>query len=265
LSHFSVSVRDFMSSPVHAVEATALLSEVHAKMSDRGVSSLAVTDADGKTCGVITRTDLLKVGRRQAGSRRDAALLTFPNKSAAEVMTKDIVTVKPDDSVEQAADIMIKNGYHRIYVQDNGVTVGVLSTRDIMLVIGEKRLNKPISSFMSSPAFTVRATEPISLASERLAKARVSGLIVVDQDWPVGLFTQTVALQAKDLPKETTIDEVMDPGMLLLDPTTPIFRAAAQAAAMDVRRVVAWDGSKIQGILTGLDFAKAAAPMPARG
>lgn len=260
MSHFSVPVSNFMSQPVHCVSADAVLTDVHAQMQSLGISSLAVTESDGRTCGVVTRTDLLKVGRRQAGSLHEAALLTFPNQPVREVMTKDIVTLKPEDTVEQAAEIMRKNGYHRIYVQDGEKTVGVLSTRDIMLVIAQKRLNKPISGFMSSPAFTVRASEPISLASERLAKARVSGLIVMDEDWPVGIFTQTVALAAKDMPRDTHIDEAMDSAMLLLDPETPIFRAAAQASSMDVRRVVAWDGKKVQGILTGLDFAKAAAP-----
>ena len=253
-----------MSSPVFYVSPDLPLTEVHTEMMAKGVSSLAVIDADGNTCGVVTRTDLLKVGRRQAGSRKNAALLTFPSKAVKEVMTTGIVTVQPNDSIESAASTMGKNNYHRIYVEDQGKIVGLLSTRDIMLVIGQQRLNKPISLFMSTPAFTVRANEPISLASERLAKAHVSGLIVVDNDWPVGIFTQTVALAATDLPQDTNTEEVMNSAMLLLDPETPIFRAAEQAAAMEVRRVVAWDGKSIKGILTGLDFAKAAAPLGSR-
>lgn len=265
MSHFSVPVSNFMSSPVHSVEAIMLLADVDKEMVAKKVSSLAVISATGKTAGVITRTDLLKVGRRQAGAMQGAALLTFPNKPVSEVMTKDIVTLTGDESLEDASRVMLENGYHRIYVTDNeGATIGVLSTRDIMLAIAQQRLNKPISDYMSSPAFTVRASEPISLASERLAKARVSGLIVMDKDWPVGLFTQTVALGAKDLPKDTHVDEVMDHSMLLLDPHTPVFRAAAQAAAMDVRRVVVWDGNKVQGILTGLDFAAVAASVVAK-
>lgn len=261
MSHFSAPVSHFMSSPVFSVKPDVLLTDVHAEMVSRGVSSLAVIGEGGETCGVITRTDLLKVGRRQAGARKNASLLTFPNKQAQEAMTTGIVTVTSDDTIEHAAAVMRKNHYHRIYVEDHGKIVGILSTRDIMLVIAQQKLNKPISTFMSSPAFTVRAHEPISLASERLAKAHISGLIVVDNDWPVGIFTQTVALAATDMPQDTHTEDVMDSAMLLLSPETPIFRAAEQAAAMEVRRVVAWDGKNIKGILTGLDFAKAAAPV----
>ena len=261
MSHFSAPVNNYMSSPVYSVDSTTQLTDVHAEMTSRGVSSLAVMGDEGEIGGVVTRTDLLKVGRRQAGSLKSASLLTFPSLEVGKAMTTGIVTVKSDDSIEHAAQTMLKNGYHRIYVEDQGKIVGILSTRDIMLVIAQQRLNKPISAFMSTPAFTVRSHEPISLASERLAKAHVSGLIVVDEGWPVGLFTQTVALTAKDMPQDTHTEAVMDTGMLLLAPETPIFRAAEQASAMDVRRVVAWDGKDIKGILTGLDFAKAATPV----
>ena len=51
----------------------------------------------------------------------------------------------------------------------------------------------------------------------------------------------------------------MSPSILLLDGQTPIHRAAAQARATRVRRVVALENGRPRGILTGLDFAKAAA------
>jgi hypothetical protein len=47
--------------------------------------------------------------------------------------------------------------------------------------------------------------------------------------------------------------------MLALETTTPLHRAAAQAAALRVRRVIAVKNRRIEGILTGLDFARAAA------
>lgn len=262
MSHFSAPVSQFMSSPVHSVAMDVPVGTVYEKMTQLGISSLAVCDHQGKATGVVTRTDLLKEGRRQAGSSHHAALLTFTQSPVSDVMHQGVTTVKPDDSIDQAARLMAKNGYHRIYVEKDSEFVGVLSTRDVMQAISLQRLNKPISEFMSSPAFTVRASEPISLAGERLEKAHVSGLVVVDHDWPVGLFTQTVALASKELARDTHVDDVMDTAMLLLHPDTPIYRAAAQAAAMDVRRVVAWDGTKVCGILTGLDFAKAASAAP---
>jgi CBS domain-containing protein len=112
---------------------------------------------------------------------------------------------------------------------------------------------------MSSPAFTVRASEPISLATDRLEKAHISGLIVVDGEWPVGFFSQREALAARDLPRSTPVEEGMTSAMLALEADTPLHRAAAQAAELRVRRVIAVRSRNIEGILSGLDFARSAA------
>jgi CBS domain-containing protein len=93
------------------------------------------------------------------------------------------------------------------------------------------------------------------MAAERLEKARVTGLVVVDGDWPVGIFTQVEALESRELPRQTPVEEALNPAVLVLDEHTPVFRAAAQAAAMEARRVVVTSDGTPVGIVTGLDFA----------
>jgi len=94
------------------------------------------------------------------------------------------------------------------------------------------------------------------MAAERLEKARVTGLVVVDDEWPVGIFTQVEALESRELPRETLMEEVMNPAILVLDEETPVYRAAAQASVMQARRVVTTRNGNAVGIVTGLDFAK---------
>ena len=50
----------------------------------------------------------------------------------------------------------------------------------------------------------------------------------------------------------------MSAAMLALPVDTPLHRAAAQAADLNVRRIVAMSGGKMEGILSGIDFARAA-------
>lgn len=174
-------------------------------------------------------------------------------------MHADVVAVSSDCAVSEAAKRMVKDRIHRVFVIDGDKLAGILSTKDVMAAIKDKRDNTPLSEFMSTPVFSVRATEPISLATDRLAKAHVSGLVVVDEDeWPVGVFTQLEALTSKDVPAETPVDDVMNPAMLCLQVNTPLHRAAAQAAALRVRRVLCVEDRRVRGILTGIDFARAA-------
>jgi len=246
----------YMSAPAQTVGEDADLREAQRRMTELSISSLAVVNGDQQPVGVISRTDLIRVGQRQAGGQGKAALLTLPDMPVTRRMSKELVTVTADTPVAEAARQMVEGRFHRVFVSDAGKLVGVLSTREVMLAIRDKRVRTPISSAMSSPVFTIRHDEPISLATERLGKARVSGLVVLEDEWPVGLFTQREALEARDEPRETPVEAVMSAAMLALDMGTPIFRAAEQASAVRVRRVIAVKGRRMEGILTGLDFAR---------
>ena len=80
-------VQLYMSSPVHTVGPDDNLAHVQKRLDELRISSLAVVDANDKLMGVISRTDLIRIGRRQAGSRGKAALLTLPNKPVSRRMT----------------------------------------------------------------------------------------------------------------------------------------------------------------------------------
>lgn len=258
MSNFTIPVSLYMKAPVHTIGANESLDTAYRRLQELSISSLAVTDAGAALVGVISRTDLLRVGRYEAGARTYADLLTFPPDAVESVMTRDVLTVGVDDTVEQACQLMTRRWVHRVFtVDDSGALVGVFSTRDVMQAIGEKRVNKPIADFMSRPLFTIRAAEPISLAAERLEKARVSGLVVVDDEWPVGVFTQTDALRSRDRRRDTPVEEVMDAAIVCMPDDTRLFRAAQQGLAMRVRRIISCRKRDMIGILSGLDFARA--------
>jgi CBS domain-containing protein len=260
MANFSVAVSEYMTTPVLTVKASTPLSEADALMRDRGVSSLAVVSDEGALDGILSRTDLLRVGSRQAGRRKGASLLTYPpSATVGDAMTKDVEAVEADLTCAEAAALMVKKRFHRLLVRLDGELVGVASTFDLMQLVVDQKLNKPVSEYMSSPLFTVRVDEPISLATERLERAKVTGLVVLDGDWPVGLFTQTEALESRDAERDTPIESVMGTAFLSLEAETPIHRAAAMAVSLGARRVVTMTNGRPKGILTGLDFAKAVA------
>lgn len=272
MNNFAMPISVLMSSPVATVAETASLSSANQLLHERGVSSVAVLDAAGRAVGVLSRTDLLRVGRLEARTRDSGhegpvsaagaahALLTFPEgRTVAEVMKHEMVALPPDAPVSSAARTMVQKRIHRVFVMDGGALVGVFSTKDVLVAIRDKRHPGVIADAMSTPVFTIPLTAPLSLATDRLEKARVSGLCVVDEsDWPVGTFTQTEAIAARDVPAETPIEEVMSYAMLCIEVHTPLYRAAGYAHATRARRVLAVEGRHLKGVLTGLDFARVA-------
>jgi len=178
----------------------------------------------------------------------------------SDEMTHQVQALGPDAPLSEAAALMVKHSIHRVVVTDPQERVlGVLSTWDLMRALEEKEANHPVSEYMSSPIFTIRAEDPVGMAVERLERARVSGLVVVENGWPVGVFTQAEALGARDVALDTPVEKVMSSRLLTLPSRTRMYRAAAQAAATRVRRVVLQDGDALVGILSGLDFARAVA------
>ncbi len=256
MANFEVPVELYMTKPIIVARAGESLEVVRRRLANHRISALPVVDDQDRVVGLISRTDLLRVGRREAGGRHGAKLLTLPDRTAEDEMTREVVVAEKDTPLAETARRMVKERRHRVVVVDSDVPVGIVSTRDLMDAIREKRVNRPLSEIMSSPLFTVRATEPLSLATDRLGQAKVTGLVVVDEGWPVGIFTQEEALGATGFPGDTRVEDAMNPAVLVLDERLAIHRAAAQAAAMDVRRLVVSRSGEAVGIISGLDFAR---------
>jgi CBS domain-containing protein len=49
-----------------------------------------------------------------------------------DVMTKDVITISPDTSINEAANIMVKNNIKRLPVIKNGTLVGIITRGDLM-------------------------------------------------------------------------------------------------------------------------------------
>jgi acetoin utilization protein AcuB len=95
------------------------LASAQAKMQQGGFRRLPVVK-DGKLIGIITDRDL----------RKHAGLLERTRVSAA--MTKDLMTVTPRTTLEQAAKLMLSHKISGLPVTDAGKLVGIITTSDIL-------------------------------------------------------------------------------------------------------------------------------------
>jgi len=260
MTHFTMPVTTHMSAPVRTIAPDAPIAEAYNVLREYKFSGLAVTTGASRLVGVISRTDLLHIGNvTAAGKGRRGPALDLPKKPVSEVMKTNVVRIAPEGSLAEAAALMVENKIHRVFVEEGSSLKGVISTKDVMVAIGETRDRRPISDFMSAPILTLRTTDTLKSAVEKLDEAHISGFVVLDEDEaPVGVFTQAEALQAKGFPPGTPVEDVMNYAMICMHVTTPIHRAAAQGAATSARRIIAVEGRKIWGILTGIDFARAA-------
>lgn len=260
MMRFATPVSRYMTCEVITAPDTTLLPEVHRSLCENAISCVPIVDAASRALGVLSRTDLLRLGQFETKTNSRGMLLTLPDVPARDVLRPGIITVGRTTLVVQAASVLLKHRIHRVFVREDDTLTGVFSTKDLLLALVEAREATPIAELMSAPAYTIPLDAPLALAADRLTTAQVSGLVVVDPGgWPVGMFTQTEALLAHGVLSDSPVEDVMSPAMVCLHARTPLHRAAAAAHAAQARRVLVVQGRRLRGVLTGLDFARAVA------
>ncbi|HVY61348.1 MAG TPA: CBS domain-containing protein [Planctomycetota bacterium] len=253
-------VTEFMSSPVYTVPVSESLATAQRRIEELNISSISVVDEKEELGGVITRTDLLRLGRERARDVRRPTLIALPDRPVGEVMTKPAIEIAPEATIQQAAARILEHKIHRLYVVNQAKKlVGVLSTKDVMRAVFKARVNVPLAKLMSTPVYTVEASERAWVATDMLEKKQVSGVTVIEDGGPVGFFTKSEALAARDLSALTPVGDVMNCSIVCLPASTHLFRAAAIIVETYARRVLATEEGRVAGILTGTDFVRAAA------
>jgi predicted transcriptional regulator len=122
-----MKVRELMKSPVHSVTQATSLQELVELLDHKMITGVPVIDAEGRTIGVVSRSDVAVHWARSAGS--DEML----HQSVAEIMTPFAFSVKPDDEIVGLVDTMLSGGIHRVVVSDeDGRPVGIVTSMDIV-------------------------------------------------------------------------------------------------------------------------------------
>ncbi len=105
---------------------TTLLAAAH-RMADEDISALVAVDKDGYLAGIITRTDLI---------RAYLALPDWQQHRVEEFMNTDVVTVGPQATLAQVANLLLEKHIHRIVVVrpegDKKRPVAVVSSTDLV-------------------------------------------------------------------------------------------------------------------------------------
>jgi CBS domain-containing protein len=251
MANFEMPVTEYMTRPVETIRIGESLVAVDAMLTEHGVSALGVVSDAGELKGVVSRTDLLHAAVLSQG-------MTFriPNRPVEEIMESPALQVSMDAPLAEAAKLMLKKHVHRIFVTRAGQPEGVISTRDLMRAVGDKRIKTPISEIASGSVVKVKTEDPIAMAVDRLDLSNKHGLVVVEGGFPVGIFDQACALQARRLAPNTAVENAMNVRILILPAAMGLGRAAAQALAMNVRRILIENDRGVTGIIGGLDFAR---------
>jgi CBS-domain-containing membrane protein len=138
-----VKVKDVMSSTVVAAAEQTGYKELVQLMSESRVSGVPVIDRDGRLVGIVTEADLLLAEEgeqtsllhmRLAHPKRLAALAReAKGVRASDIMTRQVITACPDDTVHEAAKKLLEAKVKRLPVVDDDTrVVGIVSRSDLL-------------------------------------------------------------------------------------------------------------------------------------
>jgi acetoin utilization protein AcuB len=107
-------------------------------MRDEKVRRLPVLDKDGQLVGIVLEKDLLYASPSPATSLSVHELNYLVSRITVEsLMTRDVVTVTEDCSLEEAARIMADNSIGGLPVMRDGTLVGMITESDLFKVFLE--------------------------------------------------------------------------------------------------------------------------------
>jgi CBS domain-containing protein len=142
-----MKVKDIMTTEVVVAHPETSVNLVARLMAGRDISGVPVVD-EGEVVGIVTELDLIvrntrleppaffqildaRIPLETPGQFRER-LQQMLGTHARDVMTEKVVTVGPEEEMENLAELMVKRRVNPVPVVENGRLVGIVSRSDII-------------------------------------------------------------------------------------------------------------------------------------
>jgi CBS domain-containing protein len=134
-----------MTSNVITASIKATVQEVARILVTNRVSAVPVVDQQGKLAGIVSEGDLMR--RSEIGTQPGRAwwldalstnraladeFVRSHSRRVADVMTSNVISVKPDATLAEVALLLEKNRIKRVPVVDDGAIVGIVSRANLV-------------------------------------------------------------------------------------------------------------------------------------
>jgi CBS domain-containing protein len=151
-----MQAKDVMTTRVVTVQPDARVEHIAALLLERRISGVPVVDADGRVVGIVTEGDLMRrpdLGTerhqgwwlRMFGDERERAAeyARAHGSRADQVMTRNVVTVTEDTSLDAIARLLEEHRIKRVPVVRNGKLVGIVSRANLLHALASRPAPPP--------------------------------------------------------------------------------------------------------------------------
>jgi CBS domain-containing protein len=191
-----MNAADVMTSNVISVRADASVGEIAEILLTNRISGVPVVDDAGDLIGIVSEGDLIH--RVEVGTERRRSwwleLLSSKQilahefikahaRKAADLMSRHVITVRPDTPLSDLASLLDKHGIKRVPVTENGKLVGIVSRANLV-----QALFKPRQDTVAEKAVTDSALRDKILAQLKFEPWWPGDVNVIVRDGAVELW-----------------------------------------------------------------------------
>ena len=184
-----MTVAEFMTTEVVRVEIPGNRDDVLKILKRTGISGVPVLK-EGKLVGIITRKDLLR--------KSDETQLGL-------LLTQDPVTISPDCTIQEAAQLLIENNVRRLPVVENEELVGLLSVADLVHAIAQMRIKEEIKDRYVSQTYALWEETPLPLVARIMEISGFEAIPILDSESRLqGIISE------RDLIRHSSIEDMVE-------------------------------------------------------
>jgi len=186
-------VKEIMAKDIISVHVPGNRANALEIMRKKKVSGLPVVkNGTNQLVGVLTRTDLVE---------------NPDEEQIALIMTRDIITATPDDSVKTVAEKMINNNIRRIPIVEEGSLVGLVTASDLVnKALWKMEIQDPAEDYMIQNIPTSWEGTPLNVAFEIMRYYKLKVLLGLNNDGKLtGILTETDFIAESEVVSERTV------------------------------------------------------------
>jgi CBS domain-containing protein len=198
LSAINEEISSIMEEDVITLHEEDSIEDAIKMMLESNVGGFPIVTDDDKVIGIVSARDFVSLV---------ANIIT--GKKVADYMSRDVVSVKPETTVEETARVMISNDFRRVPIVHEGVMIGVITSSDIVKYLGSgevfnklvtgnmhEALGVPIKILARELPITVDPDLDLGEAADLMMARDVSVLPVVVEGALTGIITERDFLNA---------------------------------------------------------------------
>jgi CBS domain-containing protein len=147
-----MQARDVMTIPVHTVGPDCPIEDIARTLLEKQVSAVPVVDGDDHVLGIVSEGDLFRRPEINTERHQSWWLLQFLDQNrvaadfaksrgqrAADVMSREVVTVTEDTPITKIAELLESHRIKRVPVLRDGRVVGIVSRASLLRALAARR------------------------------------------------------------------------------------------------------------------------------